>query len=89
MLPKTISHPLLMPGSLVQTAYEVRTLSYSEIDGSDGEEPSCLPPGTAGIIVKRPDQVHPRQFLVNFLGGSEWWVYAIEIEPYHKEEENV
>jgi hypothetical protein len=89
MPPQTISHPLLMPGSLVQAAYAVRTLSYSEIDGSDGEEPGYLPPGTAGIIIKRPPLDHPRQFLVQFVGGHEGWMYPTEIEPYHKEEENV
>jgi hypothetical protein len=89
MPPQTISHPLLMPGSLVQTAYEVRTLSYSEIDGSGEAPPTYLPPGTAGIIIERPPIDRPRQFLVQFVGGHEGWMYPTEIEPYHKEEENV
>ena len=79
---KIVSHPLFMPGSLVQTAHEVRALSYSEIDGSDGDDPGYLPPGTAGIIIKRPPLDRPRQFLVQFIGGYEWWMYTNEIEPY-------
>jgi len=86
---KTISYPLLMPGNLVQTAYEVRALSFCEIDGAKSSPPNCLPPGTAGIIIKRPDHDRPRQFLVQFVGGQEWWMYTNEIEPYREEKKNV
>jgi hypothetical protein len=78
-----------MPGNLVQTAYEVRTLSSPEIDGSGEVPPNYLPPGTVGIIIKRPDLDRPRQFLVQFVGGHEWWMYTSEIEPYREEKKNV
>ena len=93
-MPAKATKPVVLAlGSLVMTSQEIYTLPGSEpLDDPiypGGRTSKGIAAGTIGIIVKRPDQVHPRQFLVNFLGGSEWWIYATEIEPYHKEEENV
>jgi hypothetical protein len=74
--------PLMIPGSLVMTTHEVRAIPPFEVDGSHGAYPNGLPAGTVGIIIQRPNTERPRQFLVQFVGGNEWWMYTNEIEPH-------
>ena len=93
-MPTKATKPVVLAlGTLVKTSQEIYTLpGFEPLDDPiypGGRTSKGIAAGTIGIIIERPDQVHPGQFLVNFLGGSEWWIYATEIEPYHKEEENV
>jgi len=70
----------MKPGSLVQTRETVYTIpNYTQDDNLPHPE---LPAGTVGIIMERPNQDRPSQYLVNFVGGQVYWMYHTEIEPY-------
>ena len=77
----TKEYPLMMPGALVETAHEIHTVPMGDPVYPDTPRAGGLPQGTAGIIVCRPIPERPRQFLVQFVGGVEWWVYHNEIKP--------
>tara|TARA_R110002110_G_scaffold334549_2_gene545466 strand:- start:492 stop:740 length:249 start_codon:yes stop_codon:yes gene_type:complete len=74
-----------MPGDMVMTSMVVHTIPG---DPEENYAHPYLPAGTIGIIIQRPDTDRPRQFLVNFVGGRTYWMYANEIEPYIKSEKD-
>ena len=70
---------VMQVGALVETTDKIFTLpSHSEVDGLH----DILDKGTVGIIVKRPTHGKPRQYLINFVGGREYWMFSNEIKPY-------
>ena len=75
-------------GSLVITCREIPTLPVGDSVYQADASTKNIPMGTVGIIIQRPDHARPRQFLVNFVGGREWWMYHNEIQPYIKNEAN-
>jgi len=79
----------MMPGSLVETTNEIHTVPMGDPMYPGGNSDRGLPQGTVGIIVCRPSAHRPRQFLVQFVGGMEWWMYHNEIKPLVKGEKNV
>jgi len=83
MIPPVTEKSLMAPGSLVIASHKIDTVPKSESPHAwDAEFGSSLPQGTVGIILERPSDTRPRQWLVQWLGGKEWWMYTNEIKPY-------
>ena len=72
----------MAPGALVMTTHEIHTVP-TEAEENYAGDPS-LSPGTVGIIIERPSVNRPRQYLIAFVGGRTYWMYANEIQPYIK-----
>jgi hypothetical protein len=64
------------------TARDIHTVAMDDTLYPSGRGTRAIPKGTVGIIIQRPGFAKERQFLVNFVGGQEWWMYHNEIEPY-------
>ena len=77
----------MMPGDLVETVHEIHTVPMGDPIYPGGDSDRGLAPGTVGIIITRPSDSRPRQFLVQFVGGMEWWMYHNEIQPLLREGE--
>jgi hypothetical protein len=84
---KTKEYPLMMAGDLVETVHDIHTVPMGDPIYPGGNSDRGLPQGTAGIIICRPSASRPRQFLVHFVGGMEWWMYHNEIQPLLREGE--
>lgn len=82
-----MTHPisersLMAPGNLVIASHRVDSVPNDKSSKEwDSEFGSALPQGTVGIILERPSLNRPRQWLVQWVGGKEWWMYSNEIEP--------
>ena len=70
---------LMVPGAMIETSHEIYTLPK---EGDESYDEPVLPIGTVGIILERPNTERPRQYLVSFVGGLEYWMYTSEIQPY-------
>ena len=77
--------PVMQVGCLVVTRRNVASIPLDDPIYPGGNEHPGIPAGTVGIILARPKTEKPRQFLVNFVGNREYWMYHNEIEPYIKE----
>ena len=70
---------VMIPGAMVVTSHEIHTVPG---DPNTIHNNGTLPEGTVGIILERPNTERPRQYLVSFVGGLEYWMYTSEIQPY-------
>ena len=83
MPPTAIRESLVMKvGSLVVTARDIHTVPMDGELYPNGRGTRAIAKGTVGVILQRPGVDRERQFLVNFVGGHEWWMYHNEIEPW-------
>jgi hypothetical protein len=83
MTPRPTEKLLMVPGSLVVASHRIDSVPKGEpSQGWDEEFGSALPQGTVGIILERPSLNRPRQWLVQWVGGKEWWMYSNEIKPF-------
>jgi hypothetical protein len=72
-------------GSLVMTSRDIHTVPMDDSLYPNGRGTRAIAKGTVGIILERPGVARERQFLINFVGGHQWWMYHNEIEPYFGE----
>jgi len=79
---KTTETSLMLPGCLVETTHEVRAVPPFETVSGTAEYSVGLPAGTVGLIIALPQGDRPRQYLIQFVGGQEWWMYTNEIAPH-------
>jgi hypothetical protein len=70
---------LMTPGAMVETSQEIHTVPG---DPNTLDNYGRLEAGTVGIILERPNNDRPRQYLVSFVGGRTYWMYTNEIKPY-------
>jgi len=69
-------------GSLVQATHDISTIPQNLVEHvKAGDVVSMLPEGTVGIILELSTSRN-RRFLVQWVGGHEWWMYTNEIRPY-------
>jgi hypothetical protein len=67
-------------GALVETTDKIFTLPNHNSQQDNLHD--VLDKGAVGIIVKGPNHGKPRQYLINFVGGREYWMFSNEIQPY-------
>ena len=88
---KAIESLVLEVGSLVETRARVCALPQSRHAPGVHPVPNILNDqiiverGVVGIILQRPQNSYPDQFLVQFVGNKTYWMYGREIVPYFGE----
>lgn len=72
----------MLPGCLVETSRTISSIPIDDPIYPGGAEKTGLDAGLVGIILDAPNTARPRQYLVSFVGGKTYWMFANEIQPY-------
>ena len=84
---KTTESLVFEAGTLVETRAQVLAVPQSRHAPGVHPVPNMadkviVEPGEVGIILQRPQNNYPNQFLVQFVGGKTYWMFGREIAPY-------